>query len=223
MGEVLTVFVGVVLASVIGLSDGEGTVALPLLATQILWINLLTDSAPALAMGVDPETEDVMSRPPRSMSDRIIDGRMWGGIVVIGVVMAVATLLTIDLYLPGGLIAGEQSLDNARTAGFTVLVLAQLFNTFSARSETGTAFRHFFANRWLWVAIGASALLQVAVVHLPFLHEAFTTEPLSLVQWLVCIAMASTVLWASEIRKLILRFHDTRKAQNQAGPSDRGD
>ncbi len=211
MGEVLTVFLGVVLASVIGLSDGEGTVALPLLATQILWINLLTDSAPALAMGVDPETEDVMRRPPRSMSDRIIDGRMWRGFVVTGVVMAVATLLTIDLYLPGGLIAGGQSLDNARTAGFTVLVLAQLFNTLSARSETGTAFHGLFANRWLWVAIGTSALLQVAVVHLPFLHKAFTTEPLSLVQWLVCIAMASTVLWASEIRKLVLRFLDTRK------------
>ncbi|MFY9921260.1 MAG: cation-translocating P-type ATPase [Mycobacterium sp.] len=217
MGEVLTVFLGVVLASVIGLADGEGAVALPLLATQILWINLLTDSAPALAMGVDPETEDVMSRPPRSMSDRIIDGRMWGGIILIGVVMAVATLLTVDLYLPGGLIAGEQSLDNARTAGFTVLVLAQLFNTLSARSETGTAFHHFFANRWLWVAIGVSALLQVAVVHLPFLHEAFTTEPLSSVQWLVCTAMASTVLWASEIRKLILRLLDTRKAQPDLG------
>ncbi|MGZ5378915.1 MAG: cation-translocating P-type ATPase, partial [Mycobacterium sp.] len=218
-GEVLTVFLGVVLARVIGLSYGDGGVALPLLATQILWINLLTDSAPALAMGMDPETEDVMSRPPRSASDRIIDSRMWGGIVVIGVVMAVATLLTIDLYLPGGLIAGGQSLDNARTAGFTVLVLAQLFNTLSARSETGSSFHRMFTNRWLWVAIGTSALLQVAVVHLPFVQAAFTTDPLSLVQWLVCIAMASTVLWASEVRKLILRFLDTRKHRTQP---DRG-
>jgi Ca2+-transporting ATPase len=202
-GEVLTVFLGVVLAGLIGLSRGEGAAALPLLATQILWINLLTDSAPALAMGVDPETEDVMSRPPRSMSDRIIDGRMWGGIIVIGVVTAVATLLTIDLYLPGGLIAGTQSLDNARTAGFTVLVLAQLFNTLNARSETQTCFHGFFANRWLWGAIALSVLLQVAVVHLPFMGEAFTTAPLSLTQWLVCTGMASTVLWASEIRKVV--------------------
>ena len=222
MGEVLTVFLGVVLASVIGLTDGEGTIALPLLATQILWINLLTDSGPALAMGVDPEAEDVMDRPPRSTSDRIIDGRMWGGIVFTGVTMAVATLLTLDLYLPGGLIAGEQSLDNARTAGFTVLVLAQLFNTLSARSEAGTAFHRFFANRWLWVAIGASALLQVAVVHLPFLQGAFTTEPLSFLQWLVCLAMASTVLWASEIRKLTLRYLETRKTRTiQSRTGDR--
>ena len=209
MGEVLTVFFGVVLAGVIGLSEGH-TVALPLLATQILWINLLTDGAPALAMGVDPETEDVMSRPPRSISDRIIDRRMWGGIIVIGVAMAAATLVTIHVYLPGGPIPGTLSLDTARTAGFTVLVFAQLFNTLNARSETRTAFHRFFANRWLWAAIGLSALLQVAVVQLPFLNEAFTTAPLSLTQWLMCTALASSVLWVSEIRKLILRYLDNR-------------
>jgi Ca2+-transporting ATPase len=77
MDEVLAVFLGVVLAGVIGLSHGADQLVLPLLATQILWINLLTDTAPALAMGVDPETDDVMSRPPRSMRDRVIDGRMW--------------------------------------------------------------------------------------------------------------------------------------------------
>ena len=119
--------------------------------------------------------------------------------------------------MPGGLIAGTQSLDNARTAGFTVLVLAQLFNTLNARSETQTCFHGFFANRWLWGAIALSVLLQVAVVHLPFMGEAFTTAPLSLTQWLVCTGMASTVLWASEIRKLVLRFLDGRK--NQPGRS----
>ncbi|MFZ2176673.1 MAG: HAD-IC family P-type ATPase, partial [Rhodococcus sp. (in: high G+C Gram-positive bacteria)] len=221
MGEVLTVFLGVVLAGVIGLADGDGAIALPLLATQILWINLLTDSAPALAMGMDPETEDVMNRPPRSLDDRIIDRRMWGGIIVIGLVTAVATLLTIDLYLPGGLIGliGGTSVDNARTAGFTVLVFAQLFNAFNARSETGTAFRRVFANSWLWGAIALSALLQVAVVHVRFLGEAFSTAPLSLDQWLVCVAMASTVLWASEIRKLVIRLFDSRKARTP--PTDR--
>ncbi len=202
MGEVFTVFFGVVLAGAIGLSQGH-TVALPLLATQILWINLLTDGAPALALGVDPQTEDVMSRPPRSKSDRVIDARMWNNIVVIGAAVAAATLITIHLYAPGGPL--PSSLDTARTAGFTVLVIAQLFNTINARSETRTAFHRFFANGWLWAAIGLSALLQVAVVQLPVLNAAFTTTPLSPSQWLVCVAMASTVLWVSEIRKLILR------------------
>ncbi|HEU4543777.1 MAG TPA: cation-translocating P-type ATPase [Jiangellaceae bacterium] len=204
MGEVLTVFFGVILAGVIGLTQGDA-LALPLLATQILWINLLTDSAPALAMGVDSEAEDVMSRPPRSLKERVIDRRMWAGVILIGLVMALVTLTTIDLYLLGGLIDGTQSLENARTAGFTVLVIAQLFNALNARSETGTAFHRVFANRWLWAAIAVSAALQVAVVHVPFLNDAFATTPLSLDQWLVCIAMASAVLWVSEIRKLVIR------------------
>src|SRR5690606_20953646 len=111
----------------------------------------------------------------------------------------------IDLYLPGGLFAGTQSLDNARTAGFTVLVFAQLFNALNARSESVSAFRGLLSNRWLWGAIALSTALQVAVVHLPFLNRAFTTAPLSVAQWLVCVAMASTVLWAGEIRKYMLR------------------
>ncbi|OBI36942.1 haloacid dehalogenase [Mycobacterium sp. E1386] len=207
MGEIFTVFFGVVLAGAIGLTQGH-TVALPLLATQILWINLLTDGAPALALGVDPHTEDVMSRPPRAASDRVIDARMWNNIIVIGAAVAAATLVTIHLYAPGGPL--PSSLDTARTAGFTVLVIAQLINTINARSETRTAFRRFFANGWLWAAIGLSALLQVAVVQLPVLNTAFTTTPLSVSQWLVCVAMASTVLWVSEIRKFILRRRTAR-------------
>jgi magnesium-transporting ATPase (P-type) len=205
MGEVLTVFLGVVGAGVIGLGSAGGELALPLLATQILWINLITDSGPALAMGIDPETDDVMARPPRKASERAIDARMWRGVVAIGLIMALATLLTIDLYLPGGLIEGSQSLEQARTAGFTVLVLAQLFNCFNARSETTSAFRHMFTNRWLWAAIGLSVLLQIAVVKFKPLNVAFGTVPMPLEQWLFCVAISSSVLWFSEIRKWALR------------------
>jgi magnesium-transporting ATPase (P-type) len=205
MGEVLTVFLGVVLAGVIGLAGPDGALVLPLLATQILWINLVTDSGPAIAMGVDPAVTDVMGDRPRRPTDRVIDARMWAGVMAVGVVMAAATLLTIDLYLPGGLIEGDRGIDNARTAGFTVLVLAQLFNCFNARSEGISAFRGVFANRWLWGAIALATALQVAVVHTPFLNTAFGTAPLDPRQWLVCTAMASTVLWASELRKLIAR------------------
>ncbi len=207
MGEVLTVFFGVVGAGVLGLA-GSGEVVLPLLATQILWINLVTDSGPALAMGVDPSTDDVMTRPPRRRSDRVIDARMWFGVIEIGAVMALLTLLTIDLYLPGGLIEGSQAtkdLANARTAGFTVLVLAQLFNCLNARSDRTSAFVNPFVNRWLWGSIGLAVLLQVAVVHVGWLNLAFGTAPLSLEQWALCAAMASGVLWASELRKLVVR------------------
>ncbi|MES2949127.1 MAG: cation-translocating P-type ATPase [Pseudomonadota bacterium] len=211
MGEVLTVFLGVVAAGVIGLGDSSnmgGVVVLPLLATQILWINLITDSWPALAMGVDPPTDDVMARKPRRLDERLIDSRMWSGIVQIGVVVALVTLLTMDMFLPGGLIAGSHDMTTARTAGFTVLVLAHLFNAFNARSETASAFAHFFSNPWLLGALVLSLLLQVAVVNLGFLNLAFGTVPLELNQWLVCVAMASVVLWYSEMRKLVRRLLD---------------
>jgi magnesium-transporting ATPase (P-type) len=205
MGEVLTVFLGVVLAELIGLGGPGQTLALPLLATQILWINLVTDSAPALAIGFDPPADDVMNRPPRRLADRAIDARMWASVAGIGVVMAVLTLLTIDLYLPGGLIAGSRTLDSARTAGFTVLVLAQLFNCFTARSDRASALHGLFTNAWLWGAIALSIVLQLAVVNVGALNAAFGTVPLDLGQWAVCVAMASGVLWASEIAKLALR------------------
>ena len=224
MGEVLTVFLGVVGAGVIGLtvagpSAGTGAgaavggmVVLPLLATQILWINLVTDSWPALAMGVDPPTDDVMARTPRRLSDRVIDARMWAGVIQIGLVVAIVTLLTIDICLPGGLIEGTHDLATARTAGFTVLVLAHLVNAFNARSETTSAFAHLFSNPWLWGAIALSLLLQVAVVNLDFLNHAFGTVPLAFDQWLLCAAMASVVLWYSELRKLASRVWSRRKS-----------
>ncbi|MGZ8212132.1 MAG: cation-translocating P-type ATPase [Burkholderiales bacterium] len=170
MGEVLTVFFGVVLAGAIGLSATGEAIVLPLLATQILWINLITDSGPALAMGVDPQTGDVMARQPRKLTERVIDGRMWAGVIEIGLVMAAITLLTIDLYLPGGLFEGTHDIDNARTAGFTVLVFAQLFNCLNARSEDTSALQHVFVNPWLWGAIALSIVLQIAVVNVPFLN-----------------------------------------------------
>jgi Ca2+-transporting ATPase len=217
LGEVLTVFAGVVGAGIIGLkataTGSGGAVVLPLLATQILWINLITDTGPALAMGVDPIAEDVMARKPRRRSQRIIDAGMGLNVLETGVVMALLTLLTLDLFLPGGLIepvdawlgAGPHSLEGARTAAFTVLVLTQLFNCFNARSATTSAFHAAFSNRWLWAAVALSAALQVAVVHLPFLNLAFGTVPLSASQWGVCVAMASGVLWFGEGRKLVRR------------------
>ena len=184
--EVLTVFFGVVGAGVIGLhattTGSGGAVVLPLLATQILWINLITDTGPALAMGVDPIAVDVMSRQPRPLGMHIIDRSMAWSVVEGGVVMAVLTLLTLDLFLPGGLIeappvwlsTGDEPMTLARTAVFIVLVLTQLFNGFNARPATDSAFSGGFSNRWLRLAVALSTALQFAVVHMP-LNLAFGT------------------------------------------------
>ncbi|MGC5627799.1 cation-translocating P-type ATPase [Georgenia sp. Z1344] len=205
LGEVLTVFLGVVLAGVIGLTDGSGGTVVPLLATQILWINLVTDSAPALALGMDPEIDDPMARPPRRPDDRILDRGMWAGILFVGAVMAVVMLTTIDMFLPGGLIEGSDSVEVARTAGFTTLVLAQLFNALNSRSATSSAFHRMFVNPWLWGSIVLVVVLQVLVVEVPFLQTAFGTASMDLAHWAACTGMAALVLVAVELRKLVLR------------------
>jgi calcium-translocating P-type ATPase len=216
MGEVLTVFLGVAGAGVIGLRGDGNAVVLPLLATQLLWINLVTDSGPALAMGVDPFTDDLMARKPRHPDDRLIDARMWANVIQTGLVTAIVTLLTIDLFLPGGLIEGSDDLTTARTAGFTVLVFSSLFTCLSARSETASAFANLFVNPWLWGALALSALLQVAVVHLGFLNIAFGTAPLTAVEWAICAGMGSVVLWYSELRKMAHRAWPTARALDPA-------
>ena len=207
MGEVFTVFFGVLLAGTLGLAGADnGGVVLPLLVTQILWINLVTDSGPALAMGIDPEIDDVMAREPRGVNDRAIDAAMWAGILITGLVMAVVTLTTLDLFLPGGLIEGEDTLAVARTAAFTTLVFAQMFNALNARSASSSAFRWLFVNRWLWGALALTVMLQVAVVEIPLLQTAFGTASMDAEHWLACIGLASVVLWVDELRKVVIRL-----------------
>jgi Ca2+-transporting ATPase len=205
IGEVLTMFFGVVLAKVIGLPAEDSGLVLPLLATQLLWINLVSDGAPALALGVEPADEGLMERSPRGKHEAVITGQMWGGILFVGVVTALATLFILDASLPGGLIEGRGDMRYAQTMAFTTLMLSQLFNVFNARSEERSAFRHLFRNRWVWAAVAVSALLQVAVVHLPFLQKGFSTVALGAGDWLRCLAAASSVLWARELMKLIAR------------------
>ena len=214
VGEVFTVFGGVMLAGFLGITQpGSQGVTVPLLATQLLWINLLTDAAPALAMGVDPSTDDVMARKPRKLTDRVIDGQMWGDIIFIGLIMAAVTLIGMDMHLAGGLftdrsvdaIGHDAQMTEARTMGFTILVFAQMLNALCSRSHDQSVFVGLFANKWLWGAIALSTLLQLAVVYVPFLNTAFGTVPLSAGAWVECLGLAMVVLVASELRKCVLR------------------
>lgn len=214
VGEVFTVFGGVMLAGFLGITQpGSQGVTVPLLATQLLWINLLTDAAPALAMGVDPSTDDVMARKPRKLTDRVIDGQMWGDIIFIGLIMAAVTLIGMDMHLAGGLftdrsvdaVGHDAQMTEARTMGFTILVFAQMLNALCSRSHDQSVFVGLFANKWLWGAIALSALLQVVVIYVPFLNTAFGTMPLSAGAWVECLGLAMIVLVASELRKCVLR------------------
>lgn len=204
IGEVMTMFFGVLLANVIGLTAAsEGSLVLPLLATQILWINLVTDGAPALALGVDPADLRIMQMPPRPPEEGVITASMWGGIFFVGLIMAVGTLFIMDASLPGGFIEGTGTIEYARTMGFTTLVMFQLFNAFNARSDEQSAFIHLFSNRWLWASLGLSLGLHVLVIYVPFLQQAFSTVELTLGDWLRCTAVASSGLVLREVSKMV--------------------
>ena len=214
MGEVATVFFGVLLAGVIGLADpaDPGAAVVPLLATQILWINLVTDSGPALAMGVDPEIDDVMARKPRGMTERIIDRHMWSRIIGIGLVMGLLSLIVLDVTLPGGLLGGmehlapvDRQLDVARTTMFTALVFMQLFNALNSRSDLASAFDHLFTNKWLWISLAGATVAQVLVVEMPVLQHAFGTTSITLAHWGLAVGAGVAVLVVEELTKAVRR------------------
>jgi Ca2+-transporting ATPase len=217
IGEVMTMFFGVLLAPVIGLRAEGDAVMLPLLATQILWLNLVTDGLPALALGIDPPDNGLMQLAPRPSREGILTRRMWYGIFFVGAIMAAGTLYVLDASLSGGLISGSGSMRYARSMAFTTLVLFQLFNVFSARSDEESAFRGLFRNLWLWAAVGLSLALQGAVLYIPFLQQAFSTVSLSLADWLRCLTVASSVLWLREPGKI---FFAMKKASK---PRETGD
>jgi Ca2+-transporting ATPase len=205
IGEVLTMFFGVVLADKIGLKAEGNAVVLPILATQLLWVNLVTDGAPALALGIDPPDASGMAKPPRPPGERVITPQMWFGILFVGVVFAAGTLLVLDASLPGGFIEGSGDMRYAQTMAFTTLVFFSMFAVFGARSDERSAFNGLFANRWLWASVALAIVLQVLVIYTPFLQRAFSTVSLSFRDWLFCTAVASSVLWLRELSKAVIR------------------
>jgi len=182
--------------------DAGGALWLPLLATQILWINLVTDSLPALALGVDPVDPGLMQRAPRDPRARVITARMWAGIAIAALVIAAGSLAALDAGLPGGLIEGEGSAEYARTLAFNTLVVYELYNVFCARSDRASALSGLFANAWLWAAVAAAAALQLAVIYLPVMQRAFGTVALGAGDWLLCTGIGASVVVARELEKL---------------------
>ena len=164
-------------------------VVLPLLATQVLWVNLVSDGAPALALGVDPADEGVMRRRPRPRSEGVITRRMWAGSFFVGVVMAAGTLRVFDWSLPGGLVEGSGDMRYAQTMAFTTVVF---FSLHRLQCALGRAER-FRGAVLEQVGVGAvllSLLMQAAVIYVPFLQQAFSTVSLSAADWLRCAGVA---------------------------------
>ena len=208
------------LASAFGLVSPDIGLFLPLLAAQLLWINLITDGPPALALGVDTKDPDIMSRRPRPAGAGLLLSEDWVRLAAVGTVMTIGTIFVLDAYYPGGLVTlfAQGTTPNAhdeaqaRTMAFTTLMLFQLFDVYNCRSRRRSAFVGFLENKWLLIAIAFSLGTHVLVIYLPALQTAFHTVPLSLQDWLIATMVASALLWAMELAKIGLRARDDRRS-----------
>jgi len=190
-GEILVMFV----ASLLGF-------AVPLLPIQILWVNLVTDGLPALALGVDPIDPNVMSRPPRKTDEPVITrARVWL-ILAQGAFIAACSLAAFLFVLS----YENEGIIRARTAALAVLTCSQLFHSFSCRSMRESLFKlGIFSNPTLVLASGMSFLLQLAIIYTPFLQTIFKTESLSLLDLGAILVFSTLPFWAMETIKAVNR------------------
>ena len=169
LGEVLILFI----AMIIGFRDSSGAIVMPLLATQILWMNLITDGLPAVAIGVDPIRKGIMDVSPRNPDEPIITKNMATNIAIISVLMAAGVLFLFNRFLSEGEVIG-------RTVAFTSIVMLEMVRVTMIRSQYKLP---FFSNLFLIGAIILSVLLQVAVVYVPMMNVVFKTTALALYHW----------------------------------------
>lgn len=187
-GELLTLF----LAPLAGLP-------MPLLPIHILWINLLTDSLPALALSAEPAEKDIMERPPRNPKESIFSHGLGAHAVWVGVLMA-----GIVIFVQAWAIRTEHA--HWQTMVFTVLSLTQLGHVLAIRSEKESLFKTgVFTNKYLIGAVGLTFILQMATVYVPLLNPIFKTEPLTLPELILTLALSSIIFFAVEIEKLLKR------------------
>ena len=187
-GEIWTLF----LAPFLGLP-------IPLMPIHILWINLVTDGLPGLAFTAEPAEPGIMKRPPRPPEENIFAHGMWQHIVWVGLFVAGITIATQAWAL-------ANNVEYWQTMVFTVLTISQLFHSLAVRSETASLFRiGLFSNLPMLGAVLLTVLLQLAVIYVPALNDIFYTQPLPLLDLLICIGLSSLVLFAVEIEKWLIR------------------
>ena len=168
---------------------------LPLLPAQILWINIIMDGPPALALAMEPAKGNVMGRPPIDPKKGIISKKMLASVILLGIFMCIGTL-----HIFFGSQAAGYSIRKAQTMAFTIFVLFQLFNVFNCRSDEESIFKKgFFSNKYILWAVSFSLLLQICVVYVPFMQDLFHTVSLSALDWLAIVIMSSLILAVDEI------------------------
>jgi Ca2+-transporting ATPase len=178
---------------------------IPLLPIHILWINLVTDGLPGLALSAEKAENDIMKRPPRRTDEGLFSEGTGYHIVWVGLLMAVVTLGTQAWAI-------HTNHDNWQTMVFTVLSLAQLGHVLAIRSDHSFIFKiGLFSNPSLAIAVIGTFIIQLGVIYLPFANKLFKTAPLSLTDLLICIGVAAIIFHAVELEKLIRnRYYRSR-------------
>lgn len=196
IGEILTIFVAMVLGW-----------AAPLLPIQLLWVNLVTDSLPAIALGMEPAEENIMERPPRKNTGSLFGDGLGGRILLEGVMIGVLALLAFGI----GHVYFDQENGYAvgRTMAFAVLSLSQLVHAFNMRGEGSLGKLPFCSNKWLLMAFVVGVALQCVVIMMPPLAGVFQVVPLNGEQWLLTAALALAPLPLVELEKAI--WHPKQK------------
>jgi P-type Ca2+ transporter type 2C len=205
IGEILIIFI----AMLAGL-------AIPLRPIMLLWLNLVTDGAPALALGLEKGDPDIMNRPPRPTKEPVINREMLLGVIVQAVVMTSAVLLAY-LY---GLNRYPDNLAAAQTIAFATLIMSELLRAYTARSERYPIWKiGVLGNQWMQVAVGVSTLLLVLVIYLPFFQSVFGTVPLPLRDWAVMLPFILMASIAAELTKAYMRWRAARAEARRTATS----
>jgi Ca2+-transporting ATPase len=211
VGEILVVFITSLIL---------GPAFVPLLPIQLLWLNLVTDSFPALALGSEKGDPDIMTRKPRKAKEPIINRDM----VLLVAVQAVAIFIAIYgvftltlgkafLFLPGSVPVDAELMRLARTMAFATLIVDELLRAFTSRSERQSIFRiGFFSNRQMVAAAALGFVLLLLVIYVPFLEPVFDTAALTLANWGVVLGFALIPFTAGELYKWVRRATDKKKA-----------
>jgi Ca2+-transporting ATPase len=208
-GEVLTMGAAILLG-----------MPLPLLPLQILWINLVTDSLPALALGMEPAEKDVMRRPPRPPEESLFANGLWQRTIFAGVLMALGCLLMFDWAIQEHTLVHGKSQEAAETAArsmvFMTMAFFQLFNALAIRSERQSIFILSPSTNWyLYGAVGIAGLLQVVVIYFPPFQEIFKTAAVTGIELVVSLGVASSILFAIEIEKGLLYLWARKKMRSR--------
>ncbi len=184
-----------------------------LLPIQILWVNLVTDSLPALALGMEPPETDVMSLPPRNAEDSLFSGKVGANIIYQGIFQ---TIIVLGVFL--GCAFTGWGHEVGTTMAFLTLCLVQLFHSFNARSIIGSIFsKNFFKNKLLFVSFFVGAALTVGLACLPATHDIFALQWLNGMQWLTVILCSFSIIPAVEFVKLFMRKFGHKKENKLVG------